>query len=113
MGTCWPKSRRTSFTVASLTPQRQPCRSFDTIKIMVKFSRWLLALAAMSALSAVLLLAGDPDCDWKASVDVNGNDVPLTIHLKVKDASVTGAIEGMPTTPADIQNGKIEGDNIT
>jgi hypothetical protein len=80
---------------------------------MVKFSRYLLALASVTALSAGLLFAGSPDGDWKASVDVNGNDVPLTIHLKVKDTNVTGAIEGMPTTPADIQNGKIEGDNIT
>jgi hypothetical protein len=80
---------------------------------MVKFSRYLFALASVTALSAGLLFAGDPAGDWKASVDVNGNDVPLTFHLKVKDTNVTGAIEGMPTTPADIQNGKIEGDNIT
>jgi hypothetical protein len=80
---------------------------------MVKFSRCLLALASMAALSAGLLLAGDPGGDWKGSVDVNGSDMPLTFHLKVKDSSVTGAIEGMPTTPVDIQNGKIEGDNIT
>lgn len=80
---------------------------------MVKFSRYFSALASVTALSAGLLFAGDPAGDWKASVDVNGNDVPLTFHLKVKDASVTGAIEGMPTTPADIQNGKLEGDNIT
>jgi hypothetical protein len=80
---------------------------------MVKFSRYFLALASVAALSAGLLLAGGPGGDWKASVDVNGNDVPLTFHLKVKDTSVTGAIEGMPTTPADIQNGKVEGDNIT
>jgi hypothetical protein len=80
---------------------------------MVKFSRCLVVLAAMAALSAGLLLAGNPAGDWKASVDANGNDVPLTFHLKVKDTSVTGAIEGMPTTPVDIQNGKIEGDNIT
>jgi hypothetical protein len=80
---------------------------------MVKFSRYFLALASVTALSAGLVFAGSPDGDWKASVDVNGNDVPLTFHLKVKDASVTGAIEGMPTTPADIQNGKIEGDNIS
>lgn len=80
---------------------------------MVKFSRCLVVLAAMAALSAGLLLAGNPAGDWKASVDANGNDVPLTFHLKVKDTNVTGAIEGMPTTPADIQNGKIEGDDIT
>ncbi len=80
---------------------------------MVKFSRCLVALAVMVALSAGPLLAGDPAGDWKGSLDANGNDVSLTFHLKVKDTSVTGAIEGMPTTPADIQNGKIEGDNIT
>ena len=80
---------------------------------MVKFSRYFLALAWVFALSGGLLFAGDPGGDWKASVDVNGNDVPLTFHLKVKDTNVTGAIEGMPTTPADIQNGKLEGDNIT
>jgi hypothetical protein len=80
---------------------------------MVRVFRFVLALAATAALSAGLLLAGSPDGDWKASVDINGNDVPLTFHLKVNEANVTGAIEGMPTTPANIQNGKIEGDSIT
>ena len=82
-------------------------------KSMSKFLFRVLAFTAMAALSVGLLLAGDPGGDWKASVAVDGVDYPLTFHLKAKDATLTGSIEGMPTTPADIKEGKIDGDNIT
>ena len=75
--------------------------------------RRLFALAFLAALTSALLLAGDPDGDWKGSFDFNGSDVPLTFHLKVQDANLTGTIEGLPTTPADIKEGKIDGDTIT
>ena len=75
--------------------------------------RRYLVLAALTALSAGMLLAGDPVGDWKGSFDANGTQVPLTFHLKAKDASLTGSVEGMPTTPADIKDGKIDGDSIS
>ena len=80
---------------------------------MLKSLRRYLALASLAALSVGLLLASDPAGDWKGSFDFQGADVPLTFHLKAKDASLTGSIEGLPTTPADIKDGKIDGDTIS
>lgn len=79
---------------------------------MLKSFRQYWMLAALAALSAGLLLAADPSGDWKGSFDFNGNDVPLTFHLKASDTTLTGSIEGLPTTPVDIKDGKIEGDTI-
>ncbi|HEY1218983.1 MAG: hypothetical protein ABSE42_14745 [Bryobacteraceae bacterium] len=51
--------------------------------------------------------------DWKGAFDFDGNSVPVVLHLTVKDAGVTGTIDGLPTSPADIKEGKIDGDTIT
>ncbi len=80
---------------------------------MSKVLARVLALASLAALSVGMLLAGDPAGDWKGSVAVDGVDYPLTFHLKTKDATLTGSIEGMPTTPADIKEGKVDGDTIS
>ena len=80
---------------------------------MLKYARRFLLLAAVAGLSVGLLLAADPGGDWKGSFDFNGTDVPLTFHLKAKDASLTGSIEGLPTTPVDIKDGKVDGDAIS
>ncbi len=71
------------------------------------------AVIALAALSASLLSAADVSGDWKGAFDFNGTSVPLTFHLKVSDASLTGSIEGLPTTPVDIKDGKIDGATIT
>ncbi len=70
-------------------------------------------LAAFAAFSSALLFAADAGGDWKGSFDFNGTDVPLTFHLKVKDTSLSGSIEGLPTTPVDIKEGKVEGDTLS
>jgi hypothetical protein len=80
---------------------------------MTKHLPRLLALTILSAFAAALLFAGDPGGDWKGSFDFNGTDVPLTFHLKVSDTTLTGTIEGLPTTPAEIKDGKIDGDTIS
>jgi hypothetical protein len=51
--------------------------------------------------------------DWKGAFDFDGNSVPVVLHLTVKDAGVTGTIDGLPTSTADIKEGKIDGDTIT
>lgn len=50
---------------------------------------------------------------WKGSFDYDGNDVTLTFHLTVAGGVVTGTLEGLPTTPAEIHDGKIDGDTVT
>jgi hypothetical protein len=57
--------------------------------------------------------AADVSGTWKGAFDFNGNSVPLAINLKVAGADVTGSVEGLPTTPAEIHEGKIDGDSLT
>ena len=39
--------------------------------------------------------------------------MPLTFHLTVAGSAVTGTVEGLPTTPAEIHDGKVDGDTVT
>ena len=39
--------------------------------------------------------------------------MPLTFHLTVAGGAVTGTVEGLPTTPAEIHDGKVDGDTMT
>lgn len=50
---------------------------------------------------------------WKGSFDYDGNNVALTFHLTATGGAVTGSVEGLPTTPAQIHEGKIDGDTVT
>jgi len=76
------------------------------------------AVLGFMALMVTLLLspsagAADVSGTWKGAFDFNGSSVPLAINLKVAGTDVTGTIEGLPNTPADIHEGKIDGDNLT
>lgn len=79
----------------------------------------VLRLVAIAALLCVLpgLWAADPTGTavagaWKGSFDFQGNPVELTFDLKTDGKVVSGTVEGLPTTPADIQNGTIQGDTL-
>lgn len=50
---------------------------------------------------------------WKGAFDFNGQSIPVTINVKAGGAAITGTIEGLPTTPADIHDGKITADAVT
>jgi len=50
---------------------------------------------------------------WKGSFDFNGSSVPLVINLKSAAGVLTGTVEGLPTTPAEIHEGKIDGDTVS
>jgi len=72
----------------------------------------------LMGLAVALLLspaanAADVNGTWKGAFDFNGNSVPLALNLKVAGSEVTGTVEGLPTTPAEIHEGKIDGDNVT
>jgi len=51
--------------------------------------------------------------DWKGAFDFDGNSVPVVLHLTVKDAGVTGTMDGLPTSPTGIKEGKLDGDTLT
>ena len=45
--------------------------------------------------------------------DLQEATVPLVFHLKSAEGAVTGAIEGLPSGPVEIHDGKIDGDTVT
>jgi len=58
-------------------------------------------------------VAMDVTGTWKGAFDYNGTSVPLVIHLTSAAGEVTGTVEGLPTTPAEIHDGKLDGDTVS
>ena len=51
---------------------------------------------------------------WRGAFDFNGRSVPLTFHFTAAaGGAVTGTVEGLPTTPAAIHDGKLEDGILT
>ncbi|MGB7758823.1 MAG: hypothetical protein WBL61_03285 [Bryobacteraceae bacterium] len=73
----------------------------------------VFTLTALCLFLAALAWPAGLGGDWKGAFDFDGNSVPVVMHLAVKDAGVTGTIDGLPTSPTDIKEGKIDGDTIT
>jgi hypothetical protein len=73
---------------------------------------WLLG-ALMACLTAGHLWAADATGTWKGSFDFQGTSMPLVLHLTVVDGAVTGTLEGLPTTPTGIHDGKMDADGIS
>lgn len=75
-----------------------------------------LLLRALSLVAFVLFLpavnAAAPSGAYKGAFDFNGSSVPVTINLKIDGTAVTGTVEGLPTTPAEIHEGTLAGDTI-
>jgi hypothetical protein len=74
-----------------------------------------LQIAGLAALLAVLpaARAADATGTWKGSFQFQGSNVPLVFHLTIAGAAVTGTVEGLPTTPVEIHEGKADADGIT
>lgn len=73
--------------------------------------RWMLMAAVLCGVPA--LWAADPSGAYKGAFEFNGSSTPVTLNLKIAGTSVTGTVEGLPTSPAEIKDGKIDGDAIT
>src|ERR1700682_210661 len=75
----------------------------------------VFGLMGLAAVLCVSPFAGAADVSgtWKGSFDFNGNSVPTALNLKVAGTDVTGTVEGLPTTPVDIHEGKVDGDNVS
>ena len=71
----------------------------------------VLRILAIAAAFCVLpaLHASDVTGQWKGAFDFNGTSVPLTFNLKADGVVVTGTIDGLPSSPVDIHDGKIDG----
>jgi hypothetical protein len=75
----------------------------------------LLRLLSLIALISVLpgAKAADVSGTWKGAFDFQGSSIDLTLHLKIDGTTVTGTVEGLPTTPAEIHDGALAGDTVT
>jgi hypothetical protein len=75
----------------------------------------MIALAGILAFAAIAVTARAADLSgtWKGSFDFNGDNMPLTLHLTEAEGAVTGTVEGLPTSPAQIEDGKMAGDTVT
>lgn len=58
-------------------------------------------------------IAPDVSGMWKGAFDFQGTSVPLTFHLTAANNVVTGTVEGLPSTPVEIHDGKVDGDTVT
>jgi riboflavin synthase alpha subunit len=74
-----------------------------------------LRLFALFAFLSILpgARAAEPSGTWKGAFDFQGSSVPLTINLKTDGNTVTGTVEGLPTTPAEIHDGTLAGDTVS
>lgn len=75
----------------------------------------LLRLLPLAMLLCVLPLAHADDLNgtWKGTFDYQGSPVATTLNLKIDGAAVTGTVEGLPTSPTDIHDGKLDGNAIS
>jgi hypothetical protein len=69
--------------------------------------------AQMTAKRDAVAAAPDVTGIWKGAFDFQGSSVPLTFHLSVAGGVVTGTVEGLPTTPVEIHEGKVDGDAVS
>ncbi len=77
--------------------------------------KYALRFAALIAFLVLLPNANAKDATgtWKGAFDFQGTSVPLVIHLSSAAGVVTGSIEGLPTTPAEIHEGKMDADTVS
>ena len=77
--------------------------------------KWGLRLLSLFAIISLLpgAKAADVSGVWKGAFDFQGSPVPLTINLKIDGSKVTGTVEGLPTTPAEIHDGALNGDTVS
>jgi opacity protein-like surface antigen len=72
----------------------------------------LIGMVAL-LLAAAALPAADVSGTWKGAFDFQGSQVPVTLQLKGEADVLTGTINGLPTDPAEIKEGKIKDDQVT
>jgi hypothetical protein len=77
--------------------------------------RSFLRIVGLVAFLAVLPAANAADASgtWKGAFDFQGSNVPVTFHFTAADGALSGTVEGLPTTPAELHEGKVDGSTLT
>jgi hypothetical protein len=78
------------------------------MKLVGRFLTLALFLCLLPSLHAA-----DISGTWKGSFYLEGSTVPMTLNLKTADKVVTGTVEVPDAPPAEIHEGKIDGDSVT
>jgi hypothetical protein len=73
----------------------------------------MAGLVALLVGLAPCVRAADLSGTWKGAFDFQGSSVPLTLHLTVAGNAVTGTVEGLETSPAEIHDGKLDGTTVS
>ncbi len=69
--------------------------------------------AAAPAVPASVPANVDVTGNWKAALDVQGTSLPLVFHFTSKESVVTGTVDGLPNSPTELHDGKVDGDTLT
>jgi len=80
--------------------------------MLTKSFRKLALAVLIIALGAVTALAADLNGKWKASVETPRGTQEITFDFHVDGAALTGKVT-TPRGESDIQDGKIDGDNLS
>jgi oligosaccharide reducing-end xylanase len=80
----------------------------ERMKKLLQLARLIFLVTALPA-----AWAADVSGNWRGSFDFQGTSVQLTFHFVADGSALTGSVEGLPTTPAEIHDGKVDGNTIT
>ena len=76
--------------------------------------KYLVSLMALLALTGLVLLAADIDGTWTAETQGKNGPQTQTLTLMSKGTALTGKLDnGGKGGPADISDGKVEGNNVS
>jgi|SRR5579885_1644974 hypothetical protein len=72
----------------------------------------LFAVAILCALTFALL-AADVSGKWTFEQSMRGNTMTVTLNLKAEGANLTGTVDAGRGGPAEISDGKVDGNTVT
>lgn len=73
----------------------------------------LMGLMVVALCMGAMAHAADLSGTWKGAFDFQGTSMPTVLHLTIAGSTVTGTVDGLPTSPAEIHEGKVEDDTIS
>ena len=71
-----------------------------------------LALTVALLATATMARAADLNGRWTGTMDIEGNQVPVVMELKVSGNDVSGTVMGQ-NGPTEIHDGKLENETIS
>ena len=73
----------------------------------------LITLGILFVLLTVPVYAADVDGTWTGSIDTPGGAFDVSFTFKAEGSTLTGTTTGFDGAPVKIENGKVDGNNIS